>query len=154
EYAEGYGFRPGADWELKQKVTTPPDGSFDLSLPRTTALFLVTKAGLAPVWRQFWNTRQDLTNQQLVATSPTALAGVVLDEADKPVSDADAYVSLAITETALPGGARTFNYLSGKIARSLFNARTSSEGRFRIEGLPDAGVDLAVQATGKALPSP
>src|SRR5262249_3658538 len=71
EYAEGYGFRPGADWELKQKVTTPPDGSFDLSLPRTTALFLVTKAGLAPVWHQFWNTRQDLTNQQLVATSPT-----------------------------------------------------------------------------------
>ena len=36
------------------------------------------------------------------------LAGVVIDESDKPVSDAQVYVSLAITETALPGGARTF----------------------------------------------
>ena len=153
EYAEAYLSHPGADWELKQQVTTPPDGSFDLALPRTQALFLVTKAGLAPVWRQSWNARQDLTNQQLIATSTTAMAGVVVDEADKPVSDAQVYVSLAITETALAGGARTVNYLSGKIARNLFNARTGSDGRFRIEGLPDAGVDLAVRATGKALPN-
>ena len=115
EYAEAYLSRPGADWELKQQVTTPPDGRFDLALPRTQAVFLVTKAGLATAWRQSWNARQDLTNQQLVAISPKALAGVVVDEADKPVSDAQVYVSVAITETALPGGARTFNYLSGKI---------------------------------------
>src|SRR5262245_47151583 len=143
--------RPDTDWELKQQVTTPPDGSFDLLLPRTQAIFLATKVGLAPAWRQSWNARQDLTNQQLIATSPMALAGVVADEADKPVSDVQVYVSLAITETALPGGARTFNYLSANIARSLFNARSSSDGRFRIEGLPNAGVDLAVQANGKAL---
>jgi len=153
EFAEAYLSRPGADWELKQQVTTPRDGSFDLALPRTQAVFLVTKAGLAPAWRQSWNARQDLTNQQLVATSPKGLAGVVVDEADKPVSDAQVYVSIAITETALPGGARTFNHLSGKIARNLFSARTGSDGRFRLEGLPDAGVDLAVQATGKALPN-
>jgi hypothetical protein len=154
EYAEAYLSRPGADWELKQQVTTSPAGSFDLALPRTQAVFLVTKAGLAPAWRQSWNARQDLTNQQLVATSPKALAGVVVDEADKPVSDAQVYLSLAITETALPGGARTFNYLSGKMPRNLFNTRTASDGRFRIEGLPDAGVDLAVQASGVANSSP
>src|SRR5436190_1199948 len=90
---------------------------------------MVARYEFAEAWRQSWNARQDLTNQQLVATNPKALAGVVVDEADKPVSDAQVYVSMAITETALPGGARSFNHLlSGKIARNLFSARTGSGG--------------------------
>jgi protocatechuate 3,4-dioxygenase beta subunit len=154
-YGEGYPLHPAADLELRQQVTTEADGSFTLPLPRASALFVARKTGLAPAWRQSWNARRDLTDQQLVLSAPSALAGVVVDEADKPVADASVFVAVAITETELPGGARTFSYLTGKLARDLFNVRTAADGRFRIEGFPaEVGVDLAVQVAGKALRSP
>src|SRR5262249_45627691 len=49
EYGDDSLFRLGADWDLKQQVTTPADGSFDLSLPRMQAMIVVTKVGLAPI---------------------------------------------------------------------------------------------------------
>src|SRR5262245_13899531 len=142
-------FQPGADWELKEQVTTSTDGGFDLVLPRTQALFLVSKPGLTPAWRQLWNAQQSLTNQQIVLNTPVALAGVVVDEADKPVADAEVYVSMAISQSPMPGGGRNYNYLSGKIARTMFTSRTGSDGRFRIEGLPEMGLNLPCAPPGR-----
>jgi len=154
QYAGGGSFGPG-DMEPKQRVTTGTNGDFEFLLSRAATVLLARKPGLAPAWKQYWNPTKDLPEEHLVLTAPTTLAGVVVDEADKPVADAHVFVSLAFTEISLAGGGRTFSSLGGKLARECFTARTGADGRFRIEGFPtNATADLAVQVPGKALRQP
>jgi hypothetical protein len=90
----------------------------------------------------------------LVLTPPSALAGVVVDEADKPVANAEVSVAMALGENSRGEGARSFNYLTGKPAHDCFAARTDAAGRFRIENFPvNATATLAVVSPGKALRS-
>ena len=143
------------DMELKQRVTTGTNGAFEFSLPRAATVLLARKPGVAPAWKEYWNPTKDVSEERLVVTAPTTLAGVVVDETDKPVADAEVFVSLAFTEISLAGGGRTFSSLDGKLARECFSTRTGADGRFRIEGFPtDATADLAVIVPGKALRQP
>ena len=92
------------------------------------------------------------TEERLVLTPPAPLAGVVVDEADKPVANAEVSVATAVGEISQEGGARSFNYFTGKPAHDCFAARTDAAGRFRIENFPtNATAVLAVQTPGKAL---
>jgi Carboxypeptidase regulatory-like domain len=146
------GNHPSQDFEAKEAVTTPADGSFTLGLPRTPALFVAEKPGFGAAWRQSRNVGHDVTRQEIVIRPPAGLAGTVVDEADKPVVDAQVYVVAAVTEMTQPGGGRRFGYLTGRLARNLFNARTDQDGRFRIEGFPaEIAVDLFARAKGKVL---
>ena len=123
-------------------------------MSRATGFLLAQKPGLAPAWKQLnqpFNPVGD-TEEHLVLTTPTALAGVVVDETDKPVANAGVSAAMAVCEISREDGARSFNYLNGKPARDCFAARTDAAGRFRIENFPaNATAALMVEAPGKAL---
>jgi hypothetical protein len=143
-----------SDPTVTERTVAGAGGMFELTLPRTGAYVLARKPGFAPAWRQFWNVQGD-TEQRLVLTPPSFLAGTVVDEADKPVAGAEVFAFMAFSSTQEEGGRQTYNYLSGKLARDLFSARTGADGRFRIEGFPtNASANLSVKAVGKALHEP
>jgi len=140
--------------ELKQQITTDTNGAFEFQVSRAAGFLLVRKPGLAPAWKQLnqpFSSVRD-TEEHLVLTPPAALAGVVVDETDKPVANAEVSVAMAVCEISSEGGGRSFNYLTGKPAHDCFAARTDAAGRFRIENFPtNATAALAVQSPGKAL---
>lgn len=133
---------------VTERTVAGAGGAFEVTLPRTPAWILVRKPGFAPAWQQ--NAPSDV-ECKLVLTPPSFLAGIVVDEADKPVSGAEVSVIFAVTELQQDAGRLSFAYLSGKPARDLFIAHTGSDGRFRIEGFPtNASASLTVKAAGKA----
>jgi len=149
-YTSGMGMRLGRwDLELGERAVADADGHFELRLPRAGALVLARRPDLAPAWRQFWNLKADL-EQRFVLTPPAMLGGTVVDEANKPVVNAEVFVLSAKTETVREDGSRRFNWLVGKPARELFGARTANDGRFHIEGIPtNASANLWVRASRK-----
>ena len=132
--------------ELVTNLTTGTDGKFEVTL-RTYTQIVVRKPGLAPSWREV---SPNKTNDTPIALSPpTTLAGVVVDETGKPVSEAEVFVSVAHT------GAKTnwTGFLPGKLTRQLFSSRTDADGQFRIEGFPaNSLAELGVSTPGKVLP--
>jgi protocatechuate 3,4-dioxygenase beta subunit len=154
-YAGGQ-WPPGAAYtEDKQRVTTGANGAFEFKVSPATTVVLARKPGLAPAWMQYWNLTKDSTDERLVLTPPTTLAGVVADEADKPVADAEVSVSVSYLEKPMENGRMSFGYLSGKSARECFSARTGADGKFVIQGFPtNATADLAVSKPGRVLREP
>jgi protocatechuate 3,4-dioxygenase beta subunit len=140
--------------QMKEQLTTHADGAFAFQVTRGAGYLLARKTGLAPAWKQ---SNQQLnsageTNQRLALTPPTLLAGVVVDEASQPVTNAEVFVAMAANEISLENGGRTFNYISGKLARDSFAARTDAGGHFRIENFPtNVNAALVVRSPGKAL---
>ena len=140
--------------ELKERITTETNGAFEFQRSQEFGFLLARKPGLAPAWKQFNQLfGSGPEKEETLALSPPAvLAGSVVDEADKPVANAEVSVAMAISEFSQEEGARSFNYLIGKPARDCFTARTDAAGHFRIGNFPtNATAALAVQATGKAL---
>ena len=157
-YQSGGGGRSfgGADLEAKQSVTTGTNGTYEFRVSPGAPGLLARKAGLAPAWIQHWNPTSDMTDERLVLTPPTMLAGEVVDEADKPVADAEVWVSAAYSEWQMENGVTSYGgYLSGKEGRECFSTRTTAEGKFVIQGFPtNAAADLAVSKPGKVLREP
>jgi hypothetical protein len=142
--------------ELKKQITTSADGAFEFQVSRAMGFLLARKPGSAPAWKQlnqpFNPVRETEEKLKLVLTPPAVLAGVVVDEADKPVAKAEVSVAMAVCEISREDGARNFNYFTGKPAHDCFVARTDAAGRFRIGNFPtNATAALAVQFPGKVL---
>jgi hypothetical protein len=90
----------------------------------------------------------------LLLTPPGTLEGAVVDEANKPVANAEVSVTMAMSEVSSENGAFAFNYFTGKVARDCFSGRTDAAGHFRLENFPtNASAFLAVRSPGKALQS-
>jgi hypothetical protein len=142
----------GRDMVVTQRLTTGTNGAFEFRVsPRTTVL-LGRKPGLAPAWTQYWSLTKDLTDERLTFAPPTTLAGVVVDEADKPVADAEVSVSIACSVNRKEEDDSSWGYLSGRAARECFSARTAADGKFVLHDFPsNAGTFLAVTKPGKAL---
>lgn len=141
------------DVESKQHTTTDGAGAFSLSIPSGAATVVASKSGLAPAWKSF-QSAPDHPLDPLVLSTPTVLAGVVLDENNHPLANAVVIVSMAMDNSDIEGfGER--NFLFGKAASQLFSARTSDDGRFRIENFPSGGqANLTVNIPGRALRPP
>ncbi|MGD0743862.1 MAG: carboxypeptidase regulatory-like domain-containing protein [Verrucomicrobiota bacterium] len=139
---------------LIRQVATETNGAFAFQVSREQGCLLARKPGLAPAWKLLnlpFNSVPDM-EAHLVLTPPASLAGVVVDEADKPVVNAEVSVVMAVGEMSPEGPVRTVNFIIGKPAHDCFAARTDAAGRFRIESFPtNATAALAVQAPGKAL---
>ena len=150
---EGNGFRP-SEPKLEKQITTGTDGAFGIQVSRDVGFLLARKPGMAPGWRQLnqgFNRIRE-TGNQMVLTPPGTLAGVVVDEGDKPVANAEVSVTMAISDLSSENGARSFNYFTGKPARDCFSAHTDGAGHFRIENFPtNASAILAVRSPGKVL---
>jgi hypothetical protein len=150
---EGNSFQPSAP-EMEQRTTTGADGAFALQASRDRGFLLARKPGLAPAWKQLGQpfNLMGSTGNNLALTPPGTLAGVVVDEQNRPLADAEVFVALAFDEISLENGGRTINYLTSKPARDSFAARTDGAGHFRIESFPtNAGAILAVRSPGRVL---
>jgi protocatechuate 3,4-dioxygenase beta subunit/5-hydroxyisourate hydrolase-like protein (transthyretin family) len=145
--------QPGA-MEMEKQITVGADGAFEFQVPSNTGFLVARKPGLAPAWKslgQPFNPTSE-TGERFVLIPPTALAGVVVDESNQPVANAEVFVALAANEISLENGGRAFNYLAGKPARDCFAARTDAAGHFRIGNFPaNANAALAVHSPGKVL---
>ena len=142
--------------ELKNQIITETNGAFEFQVSRAAGFLLARKPELAPSWKQlgqpFNPLREPDEKLKLVLAPPAALAGVVVDEAGKPVANAEVSVAMAISEISPEGAVRTFNYITGKPAHDYFAGRTDAVGHFRIENFPtNATATLAVQFPGKVL---
>ncbi len=141
----------------KQTVASGTDGAFSFQISSSMGIVLAQKTGLAPAWKllnQMPNSERE-TEGKLVLTPPGILAGVLLDESNRPVAKAEVYVAMALGERTRNRGVMTINSLFGKPARERFSARTDAAGHFRIENFPTtASAMLSVESPGKVLRPP
>jgi protocatechuate 3,4-dioxygenase beta subunit len=140
--------------ELGKQITAGADGAFEFQVPRDTGFLVARKPGLATGWRQLDRVFSDPggTEYNFVLTPPGTLSGVVVDESNQPVANAEVFVVMAANEISMGNGSRGFSYFSSKPARDCFAARTDAAGHFRIENFPtNANAALAVHSPGKAL---
>jgi hypothetical protein len=145
----------GNEFEVKKHLTTGADGAFELQVPPVTTVLLARKPGLAPAWAQYWNLLNDMTGQRLILTPPTTLTGVVVDQTDKPVTDAEVWLSYACVVRGREEGGQSYSYLNGKPLRELFSTRTGVDGKFVIEGFPtNTSAEPAVRKAGMFLREP
>jgi hypothetical protein len=156
-YQYGSGGTPFAfnEMEVKQRLTSGTNGAFEFQVSPVTTILLGRKPGLAPAWAQYWNLTKDTTEQHLIFTPPTTLTGVVVDQADKPVADAEVWVNYACIVRDREEGGVSYAYLNGKPLRDSFSTRTAADGKFVIQGFPtNASADLTVSKPGKSLREP
>src|ERR1039458_9805533 len=150
---EGNGFQP-SEPKLGKQITTGTDGAFGIQASHDPGFLLARKPGMAPGWSQLnqgFNRIRE-TGNHIVLTAPGTLAGVVVDEGDKPVANAEVSVTMAFGDPSSEGGVRSFNYFTGKPARDCFSTHTAGAGHFRVENFPtNAGAILAVRSPGQAL---
>ncbi|MGO8836047.1 MAG: carboxypeptidase regulatory-like domain-containing protein [Limisphaerales bacterium] len=150
-------FQPGMPEMEKQTATTGADGAFSFPVSAGAGILLAQKPGLAPAWKllnQMPNSAR-ATEGKLVLTPPGILAGVVMDESNRPVANAGVYVAMAVGEKSFNNGVMMFNVLFGQPARDHFSAPTDAAGHFRIENFPTNAVAmLAVESPGKVLHPP
>ncbi len=138
-----------SDLAAKQHATTDGQGAFELPAFSGMGVVVVKKAGHAPVWRT-WYAAPPQEPQKIAFSTSATLAGVVVDEAGRPVADAEVWVASALNKARTDIGQP--NFVFGNIARELFSAKTSADGKFRIENFPsDAQAMLLVKHPGKAL---
>lgn len=144
-----YPMRTGSfDLEAKQHAVTDGQGTFEFSTFQGQGVVLVTKAGMAPVWRNLYSAGPEAQKFVLGASAP--LAGRVVDAAGQPVADAEVWVSSALNQDQNDLGQP--NFLFGKMAHGLFSTRTLADGTFRIENFPAAAkASLAVKKNGQAM---
>ena len=81
-------------WNSKNKSPQTPPALMNSKWRSASGFLLARKPGLAPAWKQL---NQPLgfapdTEEKLALTPPAALAGLVVDEADKPVANAEVSV--------------------------------------------------------------
>ncbi len=152
-YQFGRGF-PGGGTEMKadQTTTTSANGAYEFRAPPAATTVFARKPSLAPAWATYWNVQTDPAEEKLVLNVPGTISGLVVDAADKPVQDAMVFITTAYAETAAEEGGTRYAYLSSMPAREQFSAKTSADGKFRIEECPtNAAVDLGVRKPGKVL---
>lgn len=136
------------------KVTTGTDGVFEFQESKTNGILLARKTGLACAWLQLnpMFISGGESGQKLVMTPPGTLTGVVVDESDKPVANAEVSVPMAFIVNRPKDGNMTVNYVTGKPVRDCFSARTDASGRFSIGNFPtNAGAGFAVKLPGKVM---
>jgi protocatechuate 3,4-dioxygenase beta subunit len=145
---------PMNEWQKKNQSVTRADGAFAVEETRSTGFLLARRTGLAPAWKQLTPQINPAgeTDVRLALTPPSTLAGVVVDESNQPVTNAEVFAAIAVNEILLENGGRSFSYLRGKLARDTFGARTDKAGHFRIEDFPgNVNAMLAVSSPGKTL---
>jgi protocatechuate 3,4-dioxygenase beta subunit len=155
---DAYVYQPGEGYffferdrepELTQRTVTGANGAFALLPSPGATLAVVKKPGLATTWKT-WSSLFENSDDPVVLTTPTPLAGIVLDESNHPAAGAEVWVADAMIGNEY-GQEEQENQLFGKPARECFSTKTEADGRFRIPNFPGrGGAGLAVTIKGKA----
>jgi protocatechuate 3,4-dioxygenase beta subunit len=108
-------------------------------------IIVAEKEGLALGWAN-WNFREGDFSVDIKLTEPKILAGIVVDEEDKPVAGAEVRLGMLI----LPDKPQP-RYLTGVGQLDFLVTQTDAEGRFAFTALPEgASADFVVKKAGRA----
>jgi protocatechuate 3,4-dioxygenase beta subunit len=141
--SSSYETKPGG------QIETQADGTFSFSKGLETEGYrygqiIVEKEGLA-LGPAGWDMRKD-QELEIKLGQPKELAGIVVDENDKPIVDAEVSIPMLIAGTM-----RDQRVLSGPPAIEKFIARTDIAGKFKFTGIPsDATAEFFVKKPGRA----
>ena len=137
------------DWSLVSEFITEADGAFSFKVSADSDVYrhgyiVAEKAGLALGWVQ-WEMR-DNQQQEIILGEPKELSGMIVDEAGKPVPDANVSIwAIAIGEGQGQQG------LGIPVAEKLLTRTTDISGRFTFANIPaEATADFVIKKSGKA----
>jgi len=135
-----YGISPA------EQVTTGSDGGFSLSVLADSDNYIngyviAEKEGFALGWSR-WDMRKGSVELELELGVPNTLAGVVVDENDKPVPAAQVRIYMLL---------KNKQYLISPFAPTLLSTDTDAEGKFAFANLPlETKADFLVGKKGYA----
>ncbi len=138
------------DIKNPSEVTTKNDGAFSFSRRIENdryryAYIIAEKEGLAIGWAN-WRMRDGDADLEIKIGQPDALAGIVVNDNNKPISQAEVSIYML-----LKGEGENKQYLTGGMATKLFTVKTDEEGKFIFTKLPaKATADFLVKKTGLA----
>jgi protocatechuate 3,4-dioxygenase beta subunit len=141
------------NFELAQEKTTKGDGAFSFTVdaesntPMTGIIILAQKEGFAYGWANWTPTADVIVKIQL--NQAITVSGVVVDEADKPVADAE--VAISVMMVLRDGGPQL---TLGQTLPGIFTTKTSTTGKFSFNRIPvDATMEFLVKKEGRAIVS-
>jgi len=135
--------------KLAGEVKTTGDGVFSFkavveSGGYPNGYMVAEKEGLALGWID-WEMR-DNQQRDITLAEPKELSGIVVDEAGKPVADADVGVWLIAV-----GEGQGQQSLGRPVAEKLLTVATDASGRFTFTNIPaEATADFIIRKTGRA----
>ena len=138
------------DTKVTGEVTTGTDGAFSFSTNAVSDVYrygyiVAEKEGLALDFAA-WRMREGDKQLQVKMGQPKELAGSVVDENNKPVSNAQVSISMLMI-----GSMRDEHGVSGPVAIELFTSNTDAEGKFKFTKIPsEAAAEFIVKKEGKA----
>jgi len=137
------------DIRLMEEATTKTDGVFSFSIIADSSAYLsgyivAQKEGLAMDYGS-WNINKDKA-LEIKLGQAKELAGIVVDQSDKPVSGAQ----LSISSLLIDEGEK-LRSLIGLVTLKVLTTSTDSAGRFKFTGIPaEATAELIVKKDGRA----
>jgi len=138
------------DTKLIEEVTTRADGAFSFSTTAESDVYrygyiVAKKEGLALGFDN-WRIRDGDKEFQIKMGRPKELAGIVVDESNKPVSDAQVSISILMI-----GSMRDDRGIGGPVATELFTSITNAAGNFKFTKIPaEATAEFIVKKEGRA----
>jgi uncharacterized GH25 family protein len=140
-----------SSYEIKPsgQVETNADGAFSFNRTLDTENFrrgqiVAEKEGFA-LGPAAWDMRRD-SELEIKLSQPKELAGVVVDENDKPIANAEVSIPMLII-----GSMRDEQGLAGPTAVEKFTTSTDADGKFRFTRIPaGATVEFLAKKPGRA----
>ncbi|MHC4564733.1 MAG: carboxypeptidase regulatory-like domain-containing protein [Planctomycetota bacterium] len=130
--------------------TTSANGafSFNQGVPsdsRRSGYIVAEKKGMAMGFGN-WNMRPGSKELEIKLSQPKELAGIVVDENDRPVSGAEVSITHLLVSSRYDRQS-----LSGRPAMDMFTSTTDRAGRFRFTHMPaDATAEFLLKKAGRA----
>lgn len=138
---------------LEERRTTDADGVATFASPgKNLVTFVARKPGLSLGWTIFIPLRQ-LKNDSMrviTLTPPASVSGLVQDASGKPVDGAAVWVNGGVFSKSGADEETGMNILLPTLSGQLLTTRTTADGKFRIDGLPE-GATLELGATKPGL---
>ena len=138
------------DTKLIEEVTTRGDGAFSFSTSAESDVYrygyiVAEKEGLSLGFAN-WRMREGDKELEMQLGQPKELAGIVVDEKDKPVSGAQVSISMLYIGTM-----REERGVGGPLAIELFTSTTDAAGKFKFTKIPPkATAEFIMKKDGKA----
>ena len=138
------------DTKLIGEVTTRADGAFSFSTSAESDVYrygyiVAEKEGLALSFAN-WRMREGDKELEIKLGRPEELSGVVVDENDKPVADAQVSIAMLFIGTM-----QEERGVGGPVAIELFTSTTDTAGKFKFTKIPpNATAEFIMKKDGRA----
>jgi protocatechuate 3,4-dioxygenase beta subunit len=137
--------------KLLEELTTKDNGAFTIKTKvegdelSGQSMILAEKEGLAIGWAN-WRLNNNLNDIEIKLAQAKLLTGTVVDDADKPLADAEVGIAFMFVRTG-----EQPRYLIGGLSLEPLMAKTDAEGKFTFDRIPgDASLEFVVKKIGRA----